>query len=306
VKYHCDYCRKDISHGIRIKCAVCTDFDLCVECFSVGVEVTPHKSNHAYQVMDRVNFPLFDELWDAEEELLLLEAIGKYGLGNWEDIADHVGTKTLAECREHYFGTYIDVASYPLPDTSNILTTSSTLAERKREADTVGKVRKRAKKVQAKPVDQASSKTLPGQRPVGVVGGAASSTAGGANYASAPVSLDQAGYMPLRREFETEYHNDAETVIAPLTFDEGDTAEETEAKYRVLELYNRKLVERYMRREFVISRNLMNLKRLYERERSLSREDRELQARLRVFIQVEWRACVVCVVWCGVVLMCAV
>jgi hypothetical protein len=34
VKYHCDYCRKDISRGVRIKCAECTDFDLCVECFS--------------------------------------------------------------------------------------------------------------------------------------------------------------------------------------------------------------------------------------------------------------------------------
>jgi transcriptional adapter 2-alpha len=24
---------------------------LCVECFSVGAEVTPHKSNHTYKVM---------------------------------------------------------------------------------------------------------------------------------------------------------------------------------------------------------------------------------------------------------------
>jgi transcriptional adapter 2-alpha len=26
---------------------------LCVECFSVGAEVTPHKSNHTYKVMDQ-------------------------------------------------------------------------------------------------------------------------------------------------------------------------------------------------------------------------------------------------------------
>lgn len=49
--YHCNYCIKDISGTIRIKCNKCPDFDLCVECFSVGVEITPHKSNHSYRVI---------------------------------------------------------------------------------------------------------------------------------------------------------------------------------------------------------------------------------------------------------------
>ena len=49
--YHCNYCNKDITGKTRIKCAMCPDFDLCLECFSVGAEVTPHKSNHPYRVM---------------------------------------------------------------------------------------------------------------------------------------------------------------------------------------------------------------------------------------------------------------
>lgn len=49
--YHCNYCNKDISGTIRIKCNKCPDFDLCVECFSVGVEITPHKSHHSYRVI---------------------------------------------------------------------------------------------------------------------------------------------------------------------------------------------------------------------------------------------------------------
>lgn len=53
--YHCNYCNKDISGKIRIKCTKCPDFDLCVECFSVGAEVTPHKSNHPYRVMVGTN-----------------------------------------------------------------------------------------------------------------------------------------------------------------------------------------------------------------------------------------------------------
>lgn len=74
-QYHCDYCRKDISSTVRIRCAECADFDLCLECFSVGVEVYPHKNNHKYRVIDHVTTPIFEEDWGADEELLLLEGI---------------------------------------------------------------------------------------------------------------------------------------------------------------------------------------------------------------------------------------
>jgi hypothetical protein len=49
--YHRNYCEKDVTGKVRIKCAECLDFDLCAECFSVGAEVGPHKSNHPYRVM---------------------------------------------------------------------------------------------------------------------------------------------------------------------------------------------------------------------------------------------------------------
>jgi transcriptional adapter 2-alpha len=61
--YHCDYCRKDISNLVRIKCADCADFDLCLECFSVGVEQGQHKNDHKYRVVDNLTFPLLDPDW---------------------------------------------------------------------------------------------------------------------------------------------------------------------------------------------------------------------------------------------------
>jgi predicted ATP-dependent serine protease len=55
VAYTCDYCKKDITKVVRIRCAECSDFDLCTECFSVGVEVNTetnqHRNNHAYYVI---------------------------------------------------------------------------------------------------------------------------------------------------------------------------------------------------------------------------------------------------------------
>lgn len=47
-RFHCDVCKRDISRKIRIKCADCNDFDLCVECFAVGVEYQDHKKTHRY------------------------------------------------------------------------------------------------------------------------------------------------------------------------------------------------------------------------------------------------------------------
>ena len=50
-KYHCDSCSKDITYLLRIRCAVCTDFDLCVECFSHGAELNDHLKSHPYRVL---------------------------------------------------------------------------------------------------------------------------------------------------------------------------------------------------------------------------------------------------------------
>ncbi|CAN6484974.1 unnamed protein product [Victoria cruziana] len=119
--YHCNYCNKDLSGKIRIKCTKCPDFDLCVECFSVGAEVTPHKSNHPYRVMDNLSFPLICPDWNADEEILLLEGIEMYGLGNWAEVAEHVGTKTKAQCIDHYNTAYVNSPCFPLPDMSHVV-----------------------------------------------------------------------------------------------------------------------------------------------------------------------------------------
>ena len=84
--YHCDYCRKDISQLVRIKCSECDDFDLCLECFATGAHVAPHQPTHDYRVVNNVKTPLWAEDWGADEELLLLEALEMFGMGNWSDV----------------------------------------------------------------------------------------------------------------------------------------------------------------------------------------------------------------------------
>lgn len=66
--------------------------------------------------------------------------------------------------------------------------------------------------------------------------------------------------MPRRGDFEVEYDNDAELLLAEMEFNDDDTEEEKAMKYRLMDIYNEKLNERIKRKEFVITRKLLDLK----------------------------------------------
>ena len=119
--FHCSYCQKDISSVVRMKCASCVGVDLCVECFAVGAEPFPHKAGHPYHVIDDLSFPLLTLDWGADEELLLLEGVEIFGLSNWTDVSEHVGTKTKSQCQQHYVEEYVKSPAAPLPDMSKVL-----------------------------------------------------------------------------------------------------------------------------------------------------------------------------------------
>jgi transcriptional adapter 2-alpha len=111
--YHCDYCRRDLSTSLRIKCNECSNFDLCLECFSVGAEITPHKNTHSYRVIDSLSVPVYTIDWGADEETLLLEGIERFGL-HWMQVANHVG-RSAEECMTHYFKVYVETDCFPKP-----------------------------------------------------------------------------------------------------------------------------------------------------------------------------------------------
>merc|ERR1711973_298022 len=101
MKHKCCYCQDEIL-GIRVRCSVCTDYEICLQCFSLGCESGPHKPNHGYRLIDPGTFSIFPEVpnqtqvdessWIAREDYQLLDAIEQYGYGNWEDVAKHVET----------------------------------------------------------------------------------------------------------------------------------------------------------------------------------------------------------------------
>ncbi|KAJ1020690.1 hypothetical protein NDA16_004082 [Ustilago loliicola] len=109
VRYHCDACGADITLTVRIRCAGgCTDFDLCASCFCSGAQPGKHKAWHDYRVVEQHSYPIFCDDWGADEELLLIDGCQTYGLGNWADIADHIGNRTKEEVQDHYIKVYVE------------------------------------------------------------------------------------------------------------------------------------------------------------------------------------------------------
>ncbi|KAK1317434.1 Transcriptional adapter ADA2 [Acorus calamus] len=320
--YHCNYCNKDISGKIRIKCTKCPDFDLCVECFSVGAEVTPHKSNHPYRVMDNLSFPLIYPDWNADEEILLLEGIEMYGLGNWMEVAEHVGTKSKAQCIDHYNIAYMNSPCYPLPDMSHVV------GKNRKELLAMAKVQGDGKKGfsvlgDATPkeeslfspsrvkLEDSSKDASVGRSPSSFTadGDSGESKITGAGYNSmnassagadtqvdrsvgvkkpkysgdeGPSMTELSGYNSKRQEFDPEYDNDAEQPLAEMEFKDNDSEIDRELKIRVLHNYISRLDERKRRKDFILERNLLYPNPL---EKDLSNEGKEIYQRYKVFMR---------------------
>lgn len=120
-RFHCNYCNRDLSLQIRARCAVCADYDSCLDCFSVGASLKPHEPSHAYRLVEVVHNPVYQHGWSADEEDKLLEGLETYGVGNWDQVANSIGSKTAEETELHFLKVYLQSDQAPLPDPSKLI-----------------------------------------------------------------------------------------------------------------------------------------------------------------------------------------
>ncbi|KAI4342380.1 hypothetical protein MLD38_027017 [Melastoma candidum] len=100
VEYHCNSCSADCSRK-RYHCQKQADFDLCTDCFNGG-KFGSNMSSLDFILMEPADAPgAIGEKWTDQETLLLLEAIELFQ-DNWSEIAEHVATKTKAQCMLHF------------------------------------------------------------------------------------------------------------------------------------------------------------------------------------------------------------
>jgi len=269
VQYHCDYCSKDISNTVRIRCAVCEEFEVCIECFIAGVELKGHKSNHNYRVIDNMHFPFFETSWSADEEYLLLEGLEESGVGNWVDIAENLSNaKTPNQIKEHWMQFYLLSPQWPCVDYSNIIATR----ERFKQLNSGVHIDPTKKKIKKVDQSKVNKKKNPKQS--------------GVKQQNAPNKVELNGYMPLRNEFENEWDNECESKVKDIAFEDNDTEEEADAKLKMLRCYNYRLDIRKKRCAFVVEKNLHDTKALERQSKMRTKEHREIYNTNRRYLQI--------------------
>ncbi|KAL4596193.1 hypothetical protein ACB092_12G147000 [Castanea dentata] len=98
---HCNYCSRSLP-TVYYQSQKEIDTLLCSDCFHEGRFVTGHSSIDFIRMDSTNDYGDPDgESWTDQETLLLLEAMEIYN-ENWNEIADHVGTKSKAQCILHF------------------------------------------------------------------------------------------------------------------------------------------------------------------------------------------------------------
>lgn len=225
VQYHCDVCEADITLTVRIRCAGgCKEFDLCCSCFCAGAETKQHKAHHAYRIVEQHAYPIFASDWGADEELLLIDGCQLYGLGNWADIADHIGNRSKEEVEAHYIQVFVEgrdgtsagdkrAREADEADEADVTRTSRQLPVRGPNMDYVATITADAFH-QAKRQRISDLRSRQAALPIG-----SQKNAPPKPLVSAPTSHHElSGFMAGRLEFETEHEQEAEVLVKDMEF----------------------------------------------------------------------------------------
>ena len=277
-KYYCDVCSVDITSTVRITCAspACREYDLCVPCFGRGEKSKTHDPQaHEFHVVEQNSIPIYTDDWGADEELLLLEGSERYGLGSWNDVAEHVGGyREKDEVRDHYNETYIDSSLFPLPELADPKNTQLFERVPKEEFQARKKRRIEERTEAAKTAPPATPKQKP--------------------TASVPACHEVQGFMPGRLEFETEFANDAEEAVQHMSFEPGDGLdpetgqmdEETTLKMTVFDIYNSRLKARTERKRIIFEHNLLEYKKNQLIDKKRTKEEKDLLQKAKPFARM--------------------
>ena len=251
-KFHCDVCSSDCTNRVRISCAICPEYDLCVPCFSQGLYNGNHRPFHDYRIIETNSYPILSEDWGADEELLLIKGAQTLGLGNWQDIAEHIGSRTKEEVAEHYQKYYLDSQYYPIPDITKEIHVPQDefLDARKR----------RIEAFRDKPLE-------PPRKPL----------------ASVPSCHEVQGFMPGRLEFETEFENEAEGPVKDMVFEPDDQPLDIELKFAIIDIYNSRLTTRTEKKRLLFENNLMEYRKLQSIDKRRSKEVKELYNKIKPY-----------------------
>ena len=238
----------------------------------------PHQYNH-YHIINKMTEPIFTEDWSFGQEIKLLGALAHLGIGNWEEISKIIG-KGKFECESHYYSFYYKNSNDYLPNLNNNITLRSKnyINDMRKNKSLENSILKNiANEIGYIPfpfyIDNNQS-----NRSININRNNTKSEH------SNPILLQNAyntlGYWPKRKEFDVEYKNDAEIELMEIDYKEKEYNKNKENLFsiydKILNHYNNILDKREERKDFVLDKNLYDVKKQLKKKKKLSKEDREI------------------------------
>ena len=252
----------------------------CLSCFISKYKNKKENENLSYSIIDKLNkYQVFTDDWSIRDELKLLGSIEKLGLDNWDEISKNIG-KGIHECQSHYYTFYYKNEKDNIPEIINIMKNKE-IGKKNKIKENLEK-EKIIKNIGYIPINNNDNNNNNVNRSRSLVKNRKNKKDGNQILANASEIL---GYWRKRREFDIEYLNDAELGLSEIEFYDNDSKEKYEENIQNLKIYNAELDERIKRKEFVIERNLFDVKKQINFEKKLLKEDREIYNSLKPFFR---------------------
>ena len=273
--------------------------------------------------------------WTVEEDLRLLDAIEANGLGNWVDISEAISTgimggsnKTPKRCMERYWDDYLGCYGRIVPPflklkngiiiSSESIPGDKDLIELRQQRDcfseatmcqVVGRAERYKVEIEGVKALAASSDTKEMNKIIDQCKRFDVELPPRADHVQELPGSEFAGFMPRRGDFDVEWENDAEHVLAgifriyfvithvccsslkidtiDMEFSKKDSDAERDLKLQVISIYNAKLDGRSKRKKFITDHKLLDTKLHEEMDKKRSRDERDLVQRMRLFARFQ-------------------
>ena len=307
LKISCNKCKKNITNEIKILIDynLCENYFkkerfslLCVNCFIKNILNNENNKNINYRVINKMDEYLLEEGWTVTDELKFIEAVCKLGFENWYEISRCIG-KGFLECRSHYYNYYYKDEKDYLPNPnerknlfdkinnlmngndSNYLSFNNFIPSNNNRTNASIRCIRNNRKIEL----QSKNNEIENDNENGIE-----------NEKEENINnkniFSYLGYNPKRNEFDDEFKEEAELEISEMEFDDEINKNNKEVNsylkdiyYKIFENYNRTLLERDERKNFVIQNDLIDLRKIYFFEKKTSKDDKDIYYSLRQCIK---------------------
>ena len=297
IKINCYVCNKNLVNQIKIildpSYSKNKNFQkglnfnaLCIKCFVFKTKFNPKEMvNYVinemtlntykftnYKILNKFSANLFTKDWTLGQEIKLLGAIERLGLNNWEEISKILG-KGKFECESHYYTFYYKSINDFLPDdkiiniNNNKCSKNIFLSNKKQESLYIDKIKQNIGYVpfsdNNKPNRSLTKNNIKKDE-------------NDKNRPSNQNMYDTLGYWEKRKDYDVEYKNEAEIQMSEIEFNDNDNTDKLNINYTSLKNYNNVLDEREERKNFVIEKNLFDIRKQISFDKKLSKHDHEI------------------------------